>query len=141
MEATLEPGAIDQTEINTLADALDNLSETLQLVDPEGRATDVPPALHSLLRHIAHQLQQGNGITILPVSTVLTTTEAAEMLNVSRPHVVKLVDEGKLSHHMAGTHRRIMVADVVSYQAEREMTRHQALAEMHEIADESGMDL
>ena len=72
---------------------------------------------------------------------MLTTAQAAEMLNVSRPHVVKLLDQGKLPHHMAGTHRRIKVGDLLEYRNRRDHERSDALAEMHRIADEAGMDL
>ncbi len=77
----------------------------------------------------------------MPVSAVLTTAQAAELLNVSRPHVVKLIDTGKIPHHMVGTHRRLYLSDLLRYRDQQDQIRRAALAEIHAIADETGMDL
>lgn len=141
MQTTLQPGSVNQTEIDTFSKGLDHVGQTPRLIGPDGYTIELPHALHDLLRHIASELQAGNGVTILPISAVLTTAQTAEMLNVSRPHVVKLIDQGKIPHHMAGTHRRVNIADVAAYKAVQDNARHEALVELHAIADESGMDL
>ncbi|WP_395157204.1 helix-turn-helix domain-containing protein [Ilumatobacter sp.] len=74
-------------------------------------------------------------------SAVLSTAEAAELLNVSRPHFVKLVDDGSIPHHKAGSHRRITLANVLAFKAHRDNESHTALAEIQQLADDTGMDL
>ena len=95
----------------------------------------------TVVLRVANELRAGNGVNVIPISAVLTTAHACEMLNVSRPHVVKLLEQGELPHHMAGTHRRVEVADLLEYRDRRDHERSDALTEMHRIADEAGMDL
>ncbi len=141
METIVHPGTIDQARIEQLVDGLGAIGETPRLVGPDGTSVELPVEIHTVLLRVVNELRSGNGVTVVPVSAVLTTAEAAEMLNVSRPHVVKLLDQGDLPHHMAGTHRRVNVADVLTYRDQRDQVRADALAEMHQIADEAGMDL
>lgn len=141
METIVQPGTVNKAEIESFVETLTVVGQTPRLVAPNGASVELPVELHEVLLYVAKQLQAGNGVTVMPVAAVLTTAQAAEMLNVSRPHVVKLLDQGKLPHHMAGTHRRVKVADLVAYRDERDRERSTALAEMHEISDEAGMDL
>lgn len=141
METVVQPGTVNQEEIESFVENLPLVGQTPRLVGPRGASVELPVELHSILLYVAEELRSGNGVTVLPVAAVLTTAQAAEMLNVSRPHVVKLLDQGQLPHHMVGTHRRVKVADVVAYRDVRDEERRKALAEMHEIADEAEMDL
>ncbi len=107
METTLQPGSVDAAMISRLVAQLDSIGEaTPRLVGPDGYGVDLPVELYSILRKVADELKAGNGVTVIPVSAVMTTAQAAETLNVSRPHVVKLIDNGEIPHHMSGTHRR-----------------------------------
>lgn len=141
METTVRPGSVDPDEIDSFIEGLGAVGQTPLLVGPDGASVELPVEIHAVLLRIASELRIGNGVTVVPVSAVLTTAEAAEMLNVSRPHIVKLLDQGELPHHMAGTHRRVKVADLLEFRDRRDQARSNALAEMHQIADESGMDL
>jgi excisionase family DNA binding protein len=141
METTVRPGSVDPAEIDSFIEGLGAVGQTPLLVGPDGASVELPVEIHAVLLRIASELQIGNGVTVVPVSAVLTTAEAAEMLNVSRPHIVKLLDQGELPHHMAGTHRRVKVADLLEFRDRRDHARSDALAEMHQIGDESGMDL
>lgn len=137
----VEPGALDSDEIQELVTCLDRLREQPRLVGPDGDVIELPVELYELLRHVAGELSRGHGVTVMPVSAVLTTAQAAELLNVSRPHVVKLIDTGKIPHHMVGTHRRLYLSDLLRYRDQQDQIRRAALAEIHAIADETGMDL
>jgi len=64
---------------------------------------------------IVHQLQAGNGVSVVPMHAELTTVEAAEMLNVSRPHLIKQLHLGALPFRMVGTHRRVRLVDLLAY--------------------------
>lgn len=141
VETTVQPGSINHAEIEALLRGLEGCGETPRLIGPDGTIVELPIEIHAILVRVAQELEAGNGVNVIPVSAVLTTAQAAEMLNVSRPHVVKLLDQGKLPHHMAGTHRRIKVGDLLEYRNRRDHERSDALAEMHRIADEAGMDL
>lgn len=141
METTVQPGSVDRSEIETFVRGLDAVGETPRLVGPDGASVELPVEIHAILLQVANELRAGNGINVIPVSAVLTTAQAAEMLNVSRPHVVKLLEQGDVAHHMAGTHRRVKVADLLEYRDRRDHERSEALAEMHRVSDEAGMDL
>lgn len=137
----VEPGAVDSAKIQHLLARLDRIGGQPRLVGPDGDAIELPVELYELLRDIAGELSRGRGVTVMPLSTVLTTAQAAELLNVSRPHVVKLIDTGQIPHHMVGTHRRLYLTDLLQYRDQQDQARQEALAEIHDIADETGMDL
>ncbi len=141
METTVEPGSLDQSDIDKLIAGLDAVGETPRLVGPDGASVELPVEIHGVLLRVVEELRAGNGISVVPVETVLTTAQAAELLNVSRPHLVKLLEQGALPHHMAGSHRRIKFGDLMAFRDQRVQEREDALAKMHAIADESGMDL
>ncbi len=81
---------------------------------------------------------RGETVTIAPLSRRLTTQEAADMLNVSRPHLIKLLERNDIDHEKVGTHRRILLQDVLDYKARRSAGRRQALQEIQDLADDLG---
>jgi len=92
-----------------------------------------------VLVEAARQLGDGNGVAILPYSHELTTQQAADLLNVSRPHLVTLVEGGAISFHKAGTHRRIYLKDLLEYKHRRDSERRSALQAMVDEAQETGI--
>lgn len=87
-----------------------------------------------LLRNILTEMAQGNAVTIMPVHAELTTQEAANILNVSRPHLVKLLEEGDIPFYKVRTHRRIKFQDLIKYKRNR---GEQSEAAMQALADQS----
>lgn len=92
-----------------------------------------------LLRDLLTEMAQGNAVTILPTHAEVTTQEAANMLNVSRPHLVKLLEEGALPFSRVGTHRRIRLQDLLAYKHQQEEASEAALQELADQAQDLDM--
>ncbi len=99
----------------------------------------LPPKVLRLFADMLGSLAQGNAVAIMPKELYVTTQEAAMFLNVSRPYLVKMLDDGKIPHHKVGTHRRIKFEDVVAYKEQRKKTAHSALQELVDQAQELDM--
>jgi excisionase family DNA binding protein len=95
-----------------------------------GESLVLPKAAVRLLFRVLTEMAEGNAVTLVPIHAELTTQEAAELLNVSRPFVVKLVDEGTIPSRKVGTHRRVMFEDVLSYKRDIDHKRLKALEEL-----------
>jgi excisionase family DNA binding protein len=98
----------------------------------QGKAveTSVPREAFELFLEVLGQLASGNAVTIVPVHAELTTQQAADLLNVSRPHLVQLLEGGEIPFTKVGTHRRIRAADVMEYRARRDAGHEAVLDEL-----------
>lgn len=81
-------------------------------------------------------MAQGLTITLIPHDKELTTKEAADILNVSRPFLIRLLDRGELPYHRVGTHRRLRVEDVLAYREQRAARRREKLRELTRLSEE-----
>jgi excisionase family DNA binding protein len=109
------------------------------LIGPDGVATHLPPEVYKALSGVVQALRRGNAVTIAVHGTELTTQQAADMLGVSRPTLVKLLDSGQIPFTQPGRHRRVQVADVMAYRRHRSETRSEGLAAMVEISEVLGL--
>ncbi|MEX0660376.1 MAG: helix-turn-helix domain-containing protein [Balneolaceae bacterium] len=100
----------------------------------------IPVSAFRFLSTILEHMADGKAISIIPADTEITTQQAADMLNVSRPHVVKLLEEKALPFHKVGTHRRIKLKDLEAYRAKMEKDREEALTELTRISQELDLD-
>lgn len=107
----------------------------------EGREETValPAGAVPLIVDILRGIAAGRSVSILPSSAELTTQQAADYLNVSRPFLVRLLDEGKLPFRMVGTHRRVRVEDVVAFKDAIDRDRRAALDALTEEAQLLGL--
>jgi excisionase family DNA binding protein len=110
-----------------------------RLRGPHGEEMIIPHSLYAVLVQAVRQLMSGRAISIVPVTAELTTQQAADMLNVSRPFVVKLLEEGAIPFHKAGTHRRLYLQDVLAYKRKRDEETERALGHLVTEAQELGI--
>lgn len=113
---------------------------TISAPGQKDEKVDLPaPAVQALVR-ILTEMASGNAVTLIPVRAELTTQEAAELLNVSRPFLCnKLLDAGKIKFHKVGTHRRILFRDLMEYKRRSDEARERAMAELAADAQEQGL--
>jgi excisionase family DNA binding protein len=130
----------ERPELKKVEDVLAPAAEERpKLVGPGRRETPIPDSLYQVLLEAVHQLKQGKGVAILPVSAELSTQEAADLLNVSRPHVVKLLETGEIPFHKVGTHRRLQLRDLLTFKARRDHLAKQTLTELVQEAQKLGI--
>ena len=112
---------------------------TPALVGTGGEKVELPDAVFRLLKDIVRNMQLGRAIILIPENQQLTTQRAADLLGVSRPHLIKLLEAGELPYHKAGSHRRIYLRDFVVYQKRRDAERKLALDRIAKEAYEAGL--
>ena len=95
------------TEASRMLSKSKHAAEELRVYLDDGQVLRLPKAATDLLYHLLTEMAAGNAVTIIPVHAELTTQEAADHLNVSRPYLVRLLEEGQILFRMVGTHRRI----------------------------------
>lgn len=100
---------------------------------------DVPPSAVPLIRALLKALGAGRGVTVIADDAEITTQQAAELLGVSRPYLVGLIDKGELLARKVGPRRRLLIADVLAYRAETKAKRREALRELAALDQELGL--
>jgi len=110
-----------------------------RLVGPSRDGVPIPSALRRVLVAAARQLAEGNGVSVLPVMAEVSTQQAADLLNVSRPFVVGLLDRGEIPFHKVGTHRRIRLKDLLTYKRKRDVSRRSIIDRLAAEAQELGI--
>ena len=88
------------------------------------------PAMSDLFLELLGYIGSGDAVTLLPMQQMLTTQQAADLLNVSRPYLIKLIEKGDIPHSTVGRHRRVKAEDVFAYKSARGRARAEALDEL-----------
>lgn len=109
-----------------------------KLVGPSGETIPIPESMFYILERIAEVLARGDSITIVPVGRELTTQQAADILNVSRQYLVRLLDEGRIPYTKTGKHRRLRIEDVLAFKELRDERRRSALDELAAASEAVG---
>lgn len=109
-----------------------------QLLGPTGESIPLPETVLYLLERVVEVMARGDSITIVPVGREVTTQQAADLLNISRQYLVRLLDEGQLPFQRTGKHRRLRVEDVLSFKEKRDRERRAGLRELSQLSEEFG---
>lgn len=114
---------------------------TLSLALEGGKVQNVTlaPALAASLLEVLRLVSSGRGFRMIPVGSELTTQQAADLLNVSRPFLVKLLEEGDIPFTKTGRHRRVRAQDLFAYKEKRDATRSNALSDLARMDTEDGV--
>jgi excisionase family DNA binding protein len=110
-----------------------------ELRSPEGRSTPIPDEVYEVLGEVVEALSRGQAITVAPHDQTLTTQEAADLLGISRPTLVKLLEGGEIPYTQPGRHRRVKLADVLSFRQQNREAAERGLDELVEISEEADL--
>jgi len=141
----LPPNAQDAAIARISGQALSRYARTkaplkFRVTDVEqAEPIELPAGAVALLMDILEAMAAGRGVTIIPENVELTTVQAAEVLNVSRPFLIKLLEEDKIPYRKVGKHRRIRIEDVMSYKTAIDQEREAALDQLVAEAQEQDM--
>jgi len=106
-----------------------------------GEQVELPAEVYRVLRQVVQAMSRGMAVTVAPQSQALTTQQAADLLGVSRPTLIRLLEEGRIPFERVGTHRRLMLRDVLDYRERRREEQYRALEETSVgIADEEDVE-
>ncbi|WP_204080508.1 helix-turn-helix domain-containing protein [Mycobacterium riyadhense] len=126
--------------LNQILDEPTQSSEAVDVtIEGHAKIVRLPRGLGEILRQILASAAAGRAVAVMPDHAELTTQQAADMLNVSRPHLIKLVEEGAIEYRKVGTHRRIQAASVREYLRRMELDTKKAADELTELTEELGL--
>ena len=138
----IAPGRQDVESIKRVANDLAAHPDRNRYVlvdDTDGVQVQLPASLVRVLVEAANQLAQGNSVAILHYEQELTTQQAADLLSVSRPYLIKLLENGQIPYHHVGSHRRIRMGDLFDYKRSRDRLRKDHLNEMVRVSESLGL--
>lgn len=117
----------------------ERVTMSIQASDGESETVILPGIVMQMLLDILADISQGKAISIIPYDAELSTQQAAHMLNVSRPFLVKLLEENKIPHRKVGTHRRVYVKDLIDYKDRIGQARKETLKELSQLSQSMDM--
>lgn len=108
-------------------------------ISETGRRIRIPVSVLKLMVQILKEISLGNPVTVVPEATEITTQAASEVLGCSRPHVVRLLEEGKIPYTKVGKHRRIRYDDLMSFKKKMKVSQKKKLQDLMKLDEESGL--
>lgn len=108
------------------------------LIGPDGARIELPSSVHDILVQIVEKMQEGKAVAVLPLMEELSTQAAADLLGVSRQFFVRECDAHKLPFHYTGTHRRVLLKDLLEYKKRRDQARREAIVRIARESEELG---
>ena len=136
-ELVFPPEDLDQ--LLDLARFVENHTEPGLLLGPDGEQVPLPAEVYRVLRQVIEVMRQGKATLVAPHGLLLTTQEAADFLGVSRPTLVKLLEDGRIPFEKPNRHRRVRLQDLLDFQANRRQERQATLNRLTEEAGELGL--
>jgi excisionase family DNA binding protein len=134
-----EPIFASEQDIQTLKRLEELLTQDHpMLVGPAGEEILLPESVYQILRQVTHLMAEGKAISLVPRDHYLSTQEAADLLNVSRPYLYTLLDQQQIPFVKVGTHRRIRFEDLMLYKRNRDSQRHQSLGALTSLSQDLG---
>lgn len=132
---------LSQISSRILSAHLRGATRRLKVVEEDGseETVEIPASALHLLVDILAEMAQGNAVTLIPIHAELTTQESADILNVSRPFLIKLLDSGEIPCRMVGKHRRIRFQDLMDYKQKTDEARIKTLDALAHQAQDLGM--
>ena len=144
MERMQEPiyAPTEQAEITAFGKAIESARPSGKII-AGGNEIHIPDSIFKVLAQVIPMLTSDHAVSIIPVDHLLTTQQAAELLNISRPYLIKLIDQGKIvctkESNKPGSHRRIRFEDLMEYKHKRGLERRQQLKKLTEMSKEAGL--
>jgi excisionase family DNA binding protein len=139
LDNVVQPAPEEHDAMTALRDQVNEISHRGYrpvLMGPDGEHVELPDSAFRALMFVVRGMAAGRTITLMPCDQRLTTNQAAELLHVSRPHLIKLLEEGKLPYEKVGSHRRLRLEDVVGYRRARAREREAQLRELTQLSQE-----
>jgi excisionase family DNA binding protein len=131
-----KPGV--RAKMEQLAKQLAKASVPPHLIGRNGEEIALPEPIYHLLERMVEVLARGQAVTLVPVGQLLTTQQAADLLNMSRQYLVRLLEDNQLPYSKVGRHRRLKIEDVLAYKARKATVRRTKLAELTQLSEEAG---
>jgi excisionase family DNA binding protein len=136
-ETVLPPS--DSSLINEIEEFLVVYGNQASLTAPDGRETPIPTELFDVLMRVVQAMAAGSAVTVAPVSMRLTTSQAADILGVSRPTLIRLLEDGAIPYEQPRRHRLLRLDDVLAYKVEQKAQRRAILAELTRQGNADGL--
>ena len=129
----------DLDQLLDLARFVENHTEPGLLLGPDGEQVPLPAEVYRVLTQVVEVMRQGKATLVAPQGLLLTTQEAADFLGVSRPTLVKLLEDGAIPFERPNRHRRVRLQDLLDFRARRQEQQRAALNQLTEEASELGL--
>jgi len=125
------PSDISAEQLKSLFQVVEGSARAV-LIATNGESIELPKALNDLLVAVVEAMKRKEAVFLMHENEAFTTQAAANFLGISRQYLVRLLEDGKITYHHAGTHRRVFFKDLVNFQRERSRTRRAGLDKMTE---------
>jgi excisionase family DNA binding protein len=139
LDNVVQPAPEEHDAMTALREQVNEISRSGYrpvLMGPDGHHVELPDSAFRALMFVVRGMAAGRTMTLMPSDQRLTTNQAAELLHVSRPHLIKLLEEGRLPYEKVGSHRRLRLEDVLAYRRARAREREEQLRELTQLSQE-----